>query len=907
MKNRFTDDGPGPLPTERNGAQRCLALLVGVGFALAILSAAPAGAEEPARVAQAGEADPRAAEPEPPAEPESSTDSGIEEIVVRGAESEAASDFQASDSVTGFSAEDLAALGAQDIADLASFTPNLEIVTSGATTPTFFIRGVGLNDFNANSTGAVAIYQDDVPINAPALQLSTLFDVEAVNVLRGPQGTGLARNASAGAIKLYSRKPTGEFGAFLRSELGNYDFRDFEGAIEAPIYEDILAGRFAFRLTQRDGTMKNRCGNALAFGDPDRPDRICGEPTGATPIQPGLAPWLNDIGNWAARGTLLFHPTLDMTWLVNAHISRRDELTRLGQSYGTNGFTCADGDIANCFPGNRLFPDSGSRILGSLGQPQDGSPGTAGGYWAPEVVALFNATRLAVDDCFSPDTPGCTRDQRRAANDTAKKIVAEELAQNLDSEPWAGDFNHTGSTTNDTIGGYLRGDIVLPWDMQLTSVTGYDRYDRVIDSDLDFSPDTLFHILTDDEGWQIAQDLRLQGQVGDEAPVRWDVGGWFLREQLDVFVDVDLALPLGVSGREYTQDMWSAGGYASLAFDFWKDFTLDGGVRYNWERKTIDYLLTDAVAGSFDAYKDTTWTAPTGTIRLTYRFRDDMHVFGKYTRGWKPGTYNATGALVNDFPTQTQGPNVSTADPETIDAFETGVRGSWLEGRLNLDLSLFYYSYSDYQIFIAQQFEGGNPEFVILNANDAEVFGAEIDAVGRPWDGAFVNVRFGWLESQFLDFVQVQQSTFRFGAQSVVANKEIQNTGNTLLNSPRFKVSLTGEQTLPLGRYGSITARYDGVWTDTTYFDATEGRGIPNNQEIQFLPEDTLGQPAFWLHNLNLSYRPPGGGIEVAAWVRNLTNQAYTTFAFDATPFRQTTIYFVGDPRTFGGTLTVRF
>ncbi len=96
-------------------------------------------------------------------------DSGIEEIVVLGAESESASDFETADSVTGFGAEDLAALGAQDIGDLAEFTPNLEIVTSGSTTPTFFIRGVGLHDFNSTSTGAVAIYQDDVPISAGAL------------------------------------------------------------------------------------------------------------------------------------------------------------------------------------------------------------------------------------------------------------------------------------------------------------------------------------------------------------------------------------------------------------------------------------------------------------------------------------------------------------------------------------------------------------------------------------------------------------------------------------------------------------------------------------------------------------------------------------------------------------------
>jgi hypothetical protein len=196
MKIRSTREGLAALRTGTAVTSIWLAALLGLGTAAALLAAPLAGAQEPQELAQAAPAEPDATAPEPPAEPKPTTHSGMEEIVVRGAESQAAGDFEAADSVTGFGAEDLAALGAQDIADLASFTPNLEIVTSGATTPTFFIRGVGLNDFNANSTGAVAIYQDDVAINAPALQLSTLFDIEAVNVLRGPQGTGLARNAS---------------------------------------------------------------------------------------------------------------------------------------------------------------------------------------------------------------------------------------------------------------------------------------------------------------------------------------------------------------------------------------------------------------------------------------------------------------------------------------------------------------------------------------------------------------------------------------------------------------------------------------------------------------------------------------------------------------------------------------
>jgi outer membrane receptor protein involved in Fe transport len=1001
MKKRFTEDGPRPLSTGRNDAQRWLALLSGLGFAVALLATALARAEEPERVAQAGDPEPPPAasdpaEPDPAVKQKSRAKAGIEEIVVLGAESEATEDFETADSVTGFGAEDLAALGAQDIADLASFTPNLEIVTSGATTPTFFIRGVGLNDFNSNSTGSVSIYRDDVMINAPALQLLPLFDVEAVNILRGPQGTGLARNASAGAIKMYSRKPTGEFGGFLRSELGNFDFRDFEGAIEAPIIEDMLAGRFAFRLTGRDGTVKNRCGDAPAFedrvpvpnflgpgglkelglkntytGGSELPDgtpipgwSVCGEPVennSVSFIPEGLPSRVNDVDNWAARGTLLFQPTLDMSWLLNAHGSRRDELTRLGQSIGMLGNYCDPNAVVidpatgepipateNCnFPGQQdqcvappenvgdpckapfdsqcdSFEGAGdglctSRIIGVLGGTQ-GSKSI--GYQTREIRARLEELAPCMEGVpgfpnGTCDRPGPQRPENRALRNAAKIQVAKELARNLDSEPRKGDFNicsdtdrltpgtqcqdGAGKTTNDTWGGYLKGEIVLPLGIQLTTVTGFDSYDRLIDIDLDFSPEILFQIRTEDDGWQVSQDLRLQGLLGDEAGIRWDIGGWFLREQLNVSVTNDLGRASGfaVGARDYTQDLWSAAGYASLSFDFWEDFTLDGGFRYNWEQKKLDYSLVAGGTGiTIFEDLDNTWDAPTGTVRLTYRFREDTHVFWKYTRGWKPGTYNATSSV-------DQG--VSVANPETIDAFEAGVRGSWFEGRLGLDFSFFYYSYQDYQLFTAQQFAGGQPEFVILNADDAEVYGAEVDAVVRPWIGAFANVRFGWIESQFTDFVQLQQEIIAQKGALITVNRELQNTGNSLLNSPQFKVSLTGEQMIPLGRWGSFTARYDAVWTDETFYDATEGRGIPNIQNIQFLPEHTVAQPSFWVHHFRLSYRPPGGGFEIAGWVRNFTNETSKTFAFDGSTFNRTSIYFVGEPRTYGGTLTVNF
>jgi len=856
-----------------------------------------------------------------------STPSGIEEIVVLGAESEGSADFSSADSVTGFGAEDLAALGASDIADLAAFTPNLEIVTSGATTPTFFIRGVGLNDFNANSTGAVAIFQDNVAINAPAMQLGTLFDVEDVNILRGPQGSGPNRNASAGAIKAYSRKPTGEFGGYLQSNFGNFDYLDFEGAIEAPIYEDIISSRFAFRVSQRDGTMKNRCagappatvaarGRATLPNLTASPPSVCGElvPLFTTTgqlydVPPGLDDYVNDTNNWSARGTILLQPTLDTMFYINAHGSRRDELSRLGQSIGTSGNFCPPGtDPTRCL----AFPFVG-RENGLLGGSQAGSSSNTSpnnGYVPREIRQRYN--ELGAGCVLSAN---CTPAQRPSAN-AAKITIADELARDLDSEPWEGDFNLTGPTKNDIWGTYVSGEIALPFGIELNTVSAYDTYDRLIDIDLDFSPQTLAHIRTEDEGWQVYQSVDFHTEVLPAfewmSPVRLDVGGYFLREVLDVNVNNDFGFlsatsAAGVKSRDYTQSLWSAAGYLSLAFDFAEDFTLDGGIRFNWEQKDLDMVIvggqatrpsgcTRARLGDtmLTCVLDDQWSAPTGLIRLTYRFRDDTQVYLKYTRGWKPGTFNGTAS-------QFTGPSV--AEPETLDSFEIGTRGSWFDGRLGVDATFFYYSYDNYQIFTARQLVGGTPEFVILNANDAEVYGVEIDGVGRPWPGAFFNVRFSWLESQFLDFVQTDQVLADGGFQT----RERQASGNPLLNSPRFKVSLTGEQTLPLGRFGSTTLRYDGVWTDTTYFDATEGRGIGDPNGNQFLPEDTIAQRPYWLHNLRLSWRSPDGRIELAAWVRNLTNEAYKTFAVDVSSFLSTTLYFVGDPRTFGGTLLINF
>ncbi|MGY8804642.1 MAG: TonB-dependent receptor domain-containing protein, partial [bacterium] len=198
----------------------------------------------------------------------------------------------------------------------------------------------------------------------------------------------------------------------------------------------------------------------------------------------------------------------------------------------------------------------------------------------------------------------------------------------------------------------------------------------------------------------------------------------------------------------------------------------------------------------------------------------------------------------------------------------------------------FHYNYEDYQLFTSLQRFDGLPEFVVLNASDAEVYGSEIDVTIRPNPATMVQVRFAWLQSQFLDYTQIQvvRRSFGFG-NAIVVNNQIQSTGNPLLNSPKFKISLTAQQTVPLGRLGNLTARWDGAWTADTNYDATNSRGIPNFVGNQFLPEHTIGQRAFWIHNLRLGYMTPNGGVELAGWVRNVETKVYKSFAFDASSF----------------------
>ncbi|WP_375206381.1 TonB-dependent receptor [Hyphococcus sp.] len=139
-----------------------------------------------------------------------------------------------------FSGADLIAQGTRQVNALENFTPNLEIENQfGSGQPSFSIRGVGFRDYATNNAPTVGIYVDDIAYPIPVMTQGVLFDVDRVEVLRGPQGTLYGRNTTGGAIKIVSAEPTAEHAAGLVVEGGRFGRIDAEGFVSGPLADNI--------------------------------------------------------------------------------------------------------------------------------------------------------------------------------------------------------------------------------------------------------------------------------------------------------------------------------------------------------------------------------------------------------------------------------------------------------------------------------------------------------------------------------------------------------------------------------------------------------------------------------------------------------------------------------------------
>lgn len=220
-----------------------------------------------------------------------STSAGIETVVVTA--EKRSEDIQTIPiTVQAFTAKAIQDLGIKASTDLSQFSPNVDIaLPAGAgNQPIISIRGVGLNDYDTNNAGPNGVYMDEVYLSSPASQTFQAFDLERIEVLKGPQGTLYGRNTSGGAINFISAKPTDYYTGDFHVEYGSFNTYQLEGGFGGPI-TDGLDGRIA--------VVKNGSGgytyNALTGGRE------------------------NGANNIAGRALLQWKPIEDLTLLFNFH------------------------------------------------------------------------------------------------------------------------------------------------------------------------------------------------------------------------------------------------------------------------------------------------------------------------------------------------------------------------------------------------------------------------------------------------------------------------------------------------------------------------------------------------------------------------------------------------------------
>lgn len=240
---------------------------------------------------------PAAAQTEPPegageqADAVPQQEGGIGDIVVT-AQRRAQNVQDVPIAIAAIGGEGLQEAGVRDPRDLVLLVPSLSMQAGTATTTTsLFIRGVGIGDFNSNTTGAVGVYVDDVFLGANAGKLFNIFDSEGIEVLKGPQGTLYGRNTTAGAIRFSSRKPSNEPTMNASLLYGRFNEVHVEAGVGGPIVKDVLKVRVAGLYNRRDGTTLNRVtGNHV-----------------------------NDIDVWAARGIVDFTPSDAVLLRLSVH------------------------------------------------------------------------------------------------------------------------------------------------------------------------------------------------------------------------------------------------------------------------------------------------------------------------------------------------------------------------------------------------------------------------------------------------------------------------------------------------------------------------------------------------------------------------------------------------------------
>lgn len=524
----------------------------------------------------------------------------------------------------------------QTINDLSKVVPNIQLEqTSGLSFQRVGIRGVAQSDFNANATTSNMVYLDDVPMNAPIAQGVAMWDLDRVEVLRGPQGTLFGRNATGGAIRYISKMPGDEWGGEASVTLGRFNKREVRAAVGGPL-SDTLGIRLSFLGNETDGSYFNTIRNAR-----DGKEHYYG-----------------------VRGVLVFEPTDNVTAVLRAQYFKGGvdpvmvkstpglgttpfgflppaDLEALVRSYGGTGIAAASkfSLIENDMPGLEKV----EHIPVSFNLDID-----LGG-----VTLTSNTGYLRINQSFQLDTDG------------SPVPILNEYDKHKDRQ-WTQEIRLTSN-----------GDGPLQW------IVGGFYMNEKINADLHFDatewlktigfPDISTGLYTrgsdtKTESW--AGFANATYQVTDD--LKLTAGLRYTHERKDIFYRFRSRWEFPSTAPQTIHEV----------FDFIK--AVDSG-----------NFGTPISAAEPSIGFGKSWNNLSFKLAADYQIADKTLLYALVSRGFKGGSFQPNANLSSQV-IDANGDPISVK-PETITDYEVGIKSDIIPGALRVNASAYYYDYRNYQ------------------------------------------------------------------------------------------------------------------------------------------------------------------------------------------------------------------
>jgi iron complex outermembrane receptor protein len=429
--------------------------------------------------------------------------------------------------------------------------------------------------------------------------------------------------------------------------------------------------------------------------------------------------------------------------------------------------------------------------------------------------------------------------------------------------------------------------IDFTWDLggvQFKSLSAYDRTRSSGLYDLDGNAVRLASFGVGISTNVLTQEFELLSD-GD-GPLKWVLGAFYFKEKsrelrtnnIDRFdtdgdgltgLQNDLDQPLVVQyskTRNYAKS-WAVFGQAD--YDASDKFQLVAGLRYTHDNKKYfsgaDTVLSDGstrrvpTGGGrfstfpllnqvfFDNLAGKSWSEVTWKLGTNYHVNEDALLYASYSRGYKAGGFAAR-----------QG---SSYNPETVDAFEVGLKGQWAENRVQTNLSLFYYDYKDKQElqFFPPNAQFPNGGLQLINATNATSYGAELEIQAKVTKAFRIDTSLSYLNATYGKFIVRDVQFPALGFQDLAGNK--------LPLAPEMKFNFGAQYNVPLGgNSGELMFRADYSWTGEQFGNAL-------NRDGRNLPATGDQIPEYSLINGRIQWTSSNEKMQVALFVRNLLDK----------------------------------